>query len=173
MKEKIILLIAIVCSCIYFTSLYVKSTLTPQVLQLPQPTFEEVNNLLPDEVNNINIYNQIAPSVVNVTCIKSNQPFLASNEEPNGGSGFIWDKNGHIVTNFHVIQNTNKIYISINADNIQYPAVVVGWAPRKDIAVLKIDAQNSSNPYQLENLITSWAVRKLSPWVIPLGSTTP
>lgn len=140
MKEKFVLLIAIICSSIYFTSLYVKSTLPAQTALLPQPSYETINNLLPDEVNNINIYNQIAPSVVNVTGLHLNQRYFGKNDEPSGGSGFMWDKKGHIVTNYHVIQNAQKISVSLHGDNIQYPAEVVGKAPAKDIALLKIDA---------------------------------
>ena len=113
MKEKIVLLIAIITSCIYFTTLYVKSTLQAQTPKIPLPEIVESNEFLQDEVNNINIYNQIAPSVVNVTSVKVNQTFFRKYDEPSGGSGFMWDQQGHIVTNYHVIQGSNKVFISL------------------------------------------------------------
>jgi S1-C subfamily serine protease len=61
-------------------------------------------------------------------------------EIPQGtGSGFVWDQDGHIVTNFHVVQLGNTASVTLN-DNTTYPATIVGTAPDKDIAVLHIDA---------------------------------
>jgi S1-C subfamily serine protease len=61
-------------------------------------------------------------------------------EIPQGtGSGFVWDQDGHIVTNFHVVQNGDRASVTLN-DNTTYPATIVGTAPDKDIAVLHIDA---------------------------------
>ena len=63
-------------------------------------------------------------------------------EIPRGsGTGFIWDESGLIVTNFHVVQGANKITIELQS-NKSYQATVIGSAPEKDIALLKIDAPN-------------------------------
>jgi S1-C subfamily serine protease len=63
-------------------------------------------------------------------------------EIPRGsGTGFIWDESGLIVTNFHVVQGANKITIELQS-NKSYQATIVGSAPEKDIALLKIDAPN-------------------------------
>jgi S1-C subfamily serine protease len=65
---------------------------------------------------------------------------LDISEIPQGtGSGFVWDQDGHIVTNFHVVQSGDRASVTLN-DNSTYPATIVGTAPDKDIAVLHIDA---------------------------------
>ncbi len=61
-------------------------------------------------------------------------------EIPQGsGSGFIWDREGHVVTNFHVIASANAAQVTL-ADQSTWDAELVGGAPEKDLAVLKIDA---------------------------------
>jgi len=61
-------------------------------------------------------------------------------EIPQGtGSGFVWDQTGHIVTNFHVVQAGDRASVTLK-DGTTYPAQIVGTAPDKDVAVLKIDA---------------------------------
>jgi len=64
-------------------------------------------------------------------------------EIPRGsGSGFVWDKKGHIITNYHVIQGADKATVTF-ADQTTYPATLVGAAPEKDLAVLLIDIDKS------------------------------
>ena len=61
-------------------------------------------------------------------------------EIPQGtGSGFIWDNQGHIITNFHVIQDARRAEVTL-ADQSSWPAELVGYAVEKDLAVLRIDA---------------------------------
>jgi S1-C subfamily serine protease len=65
-------------------------------------------------------------------------------EIPRGtGSGFLWDDAGHVVTNFHVIRGGNRAEITL-ADQTTWEAKVVGVAPEKDLAVLRIDAPKAS-----------------------------
>jgi S1-C subfamily serine protease len=54
------------------------------------------------------------------------------------GSGFVWDAQGHVVTNFHVVANAQHLTVTLH-DQRTFPARVVGTEPRKDIAVVKID----------------------------------
>ena len=54
------------------------------------------------------------------------------------GSGFLWDNNGHVVTNFHVIQGASQATVTL-ADSRQYKARLVGASPAHDLAVLRID----------------------------------
>lgn len=68
------------------------------------------------------------------------------------GSGFIWDDKGHIVTNFHVINKVSKALITI--DNTTYNAKITGIDPDKDIAVLKIDINETNKNKKLPNPIT-------------------
>jgi S1-C subfamily serine protease len=79
--------------------------------------------------------------VVFITTL-SRQPlgFFEIQEVPQGaGSGFVWDKEGHIVTNFHVIQGASSARVSLH-DHSEWPATLVGIAPDQDLAVLRIQA---------------------------------
>ncbi|MEL0063530.1 MAG: trypsin-like peptidase domain-containing protein [Gammaproteobacteria bacterium] len=95
-----------------------------------------------DEKNNIAVFENASPSVVFVTNTQLRRQRFSLNvmEIPRGsGTGFIWDESGLIVTNFHVVYGANKITITLQS-NRTYEAEVVGTAPEKDIALLKIDA---------------------------------
>jgi len=95
-----------------------------------------------DEQNNISVFKSASPSVVFVTNTQLRRQRFSLNvmEIPRGsGTGFIWDESGLIVTNFHVVQGANKITIELQS-NKSYQATIVGSAPEKDIALLKIDA---------------------------------
>lgn len=97
-----------------------------------------------DEQNNIAVFESASPSVVFVTNTQLRRQRFSLNvsEIPRGsGTGFIWDESGLIVTNFHVVYGANKITIELQS-NKSYQATVVGSAPEKDIALLKIDAPN-------------------------------
>ena len=100
--------------------------------------------LLQDEKNTINIFNTSVKSVVNVTgkqVVRTGVGWFHfdTREIPVGaGSGFVWDKRGHIVTNFHVVARGGSFVISFHKDKKQYEAKVVGTEPKKDIAVLKL-----------------------------------
>ena len=98
--------------------------------------------LLSDERSTINLFRQASPAVVNITAIGVERDLFTLNlyQIPQGtGSGFVWDTNGDIITNFHVIQNADAAQVTL-ADQSNWKARVVGVAPDKDIAVLRIDA---------------------------------
>ena len=97
--------------------------------------------LLPVETKTIEIYRKALPSTVNVSNIKLAKNFYYGDVEvPQGaGSGFVWDTNGHIVTNFHVVQGGNSFVVTFHNDSKQYKAKLVGTAQEKDIAVLKLE----------------------------------
>ena len=95
-----------------------------------------------DEKNNIAVFESASPSVVFVTNTQLRRRRFSLNvmEIPRGsGTGFIWDETGLIVTNFHVVYGANRIMITLQS-NKSYEAEVVGTAPEKDIALLKINA---------------------------------
>lgn len=96
-----------------------------------------------DESNNIEIFRAASPSVVFVTNTARylTNPFTMNVQEiPQGsGTGFVWDKSGLIVTNFHVIQNASRVTITLQ-DQSSWDAEVVGLAPGKDLALLRIEA---------------------------------
>jgi S1-C subfamily serine protease len=77
-----------------------------------------------------------------ITTINQQRDMWSRNitEMPSGsGSGFIWDTQGHIITNYHVIQNGTKLKVTLS-DRSSWDAEVVGIEPNKDLAVLKIKA---------------------------------
>ena len=96
-----------------------------------------------DEANNIEIFSEASPSVVyvtNTTLVRRSRFSRNVEEIPQGaGTGFVWDKSGLIVTNFHVVQGANRIMIRLQ-DQSSWEAEVVGFAADKDLALLKIDA---------------------------------
>ncbi|MBK8623538.1 MAG: trypsin-like peptidase domain-containing protein [Saprospiraceae bacterium] len=101
-----------------------------------------VTFLTNSEEATIRLFEVAAPSVCFITTSTVREDFWSRNvmEIPSGtGSGFIWDKEGHIITNFHVIQNASKIMVTLS-DRSVYEAKVVGHEANKDLAVLKIDA---------------------------------
>lgn len=98
-------------------------------------------DLAEDEKNTIELFKNISPSVVYITTIAVRRSIFSFNavEIPQGtGSGFIWDSKGRVVTNYHVIKDANRIEVTM-ADHSTWKAVLVGAAPDKDLAVLRID----------------------------------
>ena len=97
--------------------------------------------LLPVETKTIEIYRTVVPSTVNVSnIVLARNFFYGEVEVPQGaGSGFVWDNLGHIVTNFHVVQGGTTFVVTFHNDPKQYKATIVGTAPDKDIAVLKLE----------------------------------
>ncbi len=104
--------------------------------------------LAPDELANIAVFKKASPSVVHITSIGVERDLFSFNvqEVPRGtGTGVIWDDQGHIVTNFHVIQDGNGARVTL-ADQSSYDATLVGAFPDRDLAVLHIDAPASKLP---------------------------
>jgi S1-C subfamily serine protease len=98
--------------------------------------------LLPEEQRTISIFEEARPSVVYITTLVYRRDFFTFNvfEIPQGtGSGFIWDEAGRIVTNFHVIYEAQDVQVTLSDQSV-WKAKVVGRAPDKDLAVLRIDA---------------------------------
>jgi len=93
-----------------------------------------------DERNTIAVFRETAPTAVFVTQRRVVQDYWGGQKEveAGSGSGFVWDKQGHIVTNFHVIQNARSVTVTLQ-DQSTHEAVLRGAEPRKDIAVLKIN----------------------------------
>lgn len=102
-------------------------------------------DLAADERSTIELFRNASPSVVYITSIALRRNLFSLNvhEIPQGtGSGFIWDNDGRIVTNYHVISDANRIEVTL-ADQSTWKGVLVGAAPDLDIAVLKISAPAS------------------------------
>jgi S1-C subfamily serine protease len=104
--------------------------------------------LAADELNNMAVFKTVSPSVVNITALSVERELFSANalQVPRGtGTGFVWDERGHIVTNFHVIQEANAARVTL-ADQSSHRAQLVGVFPDRDIAVLKIEAPRSKLP---------------------------
>jgi S1-C subfamily serine protease len=99
-----------------------------------------------DEANSTEIFQKASPAVVHVTSTALQRSFFSRDVREvrqGSGSGFVWDKNGLIVTNFHVIQNARRLFVELH-DKSQWEANVIGVAPEKDLAVLRIEAPEDS-----------------------------
>jgi S1-C subfamily serine protease len=97
-------------------------------------------DLAEDERATIELFREVAPSVVQVTSLaQARSPFSVNvTEIPQGtGSGFLWDNIGHVVTNYHVIERSKLAAVTLS-DGTVLKADVVGTAPSKDLAVLLI-----------------------------------
>jgi len=137
------------------------------------------------ELRNIEIFQRASPSVVYIAARKGSSDVF-STEESNStiqtGTGFIWDTQGHIVTNNHVVDGTNAIAVRLATGEV-YTAVVVGLAPTYDLAVIglqkprqlppPLDVGTSAdlkvgqftyaigNPYGLEQSLTTGVISAL------------
>jgi S1-C subfamily serine protease len=96
-----------------------------------------------EEQNNIAVYKRVVPSVVNITSTSLVFNFFYGTVPQQGqGSGFILDKAGHVLTNFHVIENANRGIKVMLSNKRSYSAKVVGTDKVHDLALLQIEAPN-------------------------------
>jgi putative serine protease PepD len=96
--------------------------------------------LTPEEEQNIRVYEELSPAVVNITNTTVAYDFFYNPiPETGAGSGTIIDKQGHIVTNYHVVEGAQRLEVTLY-DGSKYEASPVGGDPGNDLAVIKIDA---------------------------------
>ena len=164
----------------------------------PGPALSEKKALIEDEKNTIEIFKTNVDSVVNITSnLRINRgPFdLDGTEVPAGsGTGFVWDQQGHIITNFHVVANSKSLMVSFHKDQEKYPATIVGASPARDIAVLKMSklpakftpvsvGQSSDlmvgqkslaigNPFGLDHTVTTGIISALDRQIPGYGGVT-
>ncbi|MDI6744505.1 MAG: trypsin-like peptidase domain-containing protein [Thermodesulfovibrionales bacterium] len=99
-----------------------------------------VSALSPDEDTNIKIYEEISPAVVNITTTTISYDFFFNPIPESGtGSGSIIDKKGHILTNYHVVENAKKLEVTL-FDGSKWEAKLVGADPSNDLSVINIKA---------------------------------
>jgi S1-C subfamily serine protease len=110
----------------------------------PRP-IQPQGKLESEEQSTITVFQETVNSVVFITSLIQRSSFFSHSYEeiPQGqGSGFLWDMEGRVVTNFHVIANSDALQVTLH-DGSSYKAVVVGVAPHKDLAVIQIKAPAS------------------------------
>ena len=87
----------------------------------------------------IAVYERVSPAVVNITTrVLVRSFFFGVYPEEGSGSGFLWDDEGHIITNYHVVEGAESIEVSFGED-VAMPAKVVGVDPPNDLAVVRVD----------------------------------
>jgi S1-C subfamily serine protease len=149
-----------------------------------------------DERNTIGVFKSCAPSTVFVTQTRLvvDQWEGVAQEVPAGsGSGFVWDDQGHIVTNFHVVEGARSLSITFH-DQQRFDARLVGVEPRKDIAVLEVKVPTGllvplrvakttqlevgqkaiaiGNPFGLDHTLTTGVISALGRQVQGAGGVT-
>ena len=146
---------------------------------------DDYADLTPEERVNVMVYEQVNRSVVNITTRSARTSRLLIVEIPSEGegSGSVLDKQGHVLTSFHVIDGAREIRVNLY-DGTSYPARPVGYDPISDVAVLKIDAPAESlypvtlgdstrlrvgqrvfaigNPFGLERTLTTGIISSLN-----------
>merc|ERR1719498_708985 len=127
---------------------------------MPGLEYPKATGLTPSELNRVEMFERVAPSVAYIqTSVAVQLPFAPkANEYPAGaGSGFVWDTEGHVITNFHVINGgplrpgrgremPRKIKVKLHGIDEFVEAQVIGTEPDKDLAVLKVDPSALSSP---------------------------
>lgn len=137
-------------------------TTLPAVAPVQPPAAPELPSAPPPEANTLleafqgtlsSIYEHVNPSVVNIRVVQTQTPNQTTPEIPSfpfhpdipefppsqgQGSGFIWDQEGHIVTNYHVVSGANKIEVTF-WDGTIVMAELVGYDLYSDLAVLKVN----------------------------------
>jgi S1-C subfamily serine protease len=145
----------------------------------------------PEEQNNILVYRKNIPSVVNITSKAVTFDFFYGLVPQEGqGSGFVIDKEGHVLTNYHVIADARQVEVTMH-NRKKYRATVIGTDPAHDLAVIKIEAPNLTpavlgdsrnlqvgqkvyaigNPFGLAGTMTRGIVSSIRPVKEPNGAT--
>ncbi len=97
-----------------------------------------------DEANNIEIYKRVIPSVVNITSTTVDFDFFFNAMPKQGsGSGSIIDAEGHILTNYHVVEGARSLEVTL-ADKHKFRAKPIGIDPSNDLAVIQIESPRKS-----------------------------
>jgi S1-C subfamily serine protease len=183
----------------YFTTWRSNSQLSPLhpvdwLKHAPQLEITEAagnESLDAEEQNNILVYRKNIPSVVNVTSRAMKFDFFYGQVPQEGqGSGFVIDKEGHILTNYHVIEDAQQVEVTMH-NRKKYKATVVGTDPAHDLAVIQIkapdlvpavlgDSRNLlvgqkvyaiGNPFGLAGTMTRGIVSSIRPVREPNGAT--
>ena len=144
MTKVLAVLLLLVAGALVFTVLN-KRQAAPEIVYEPRAVTLPAGDLGADEKATIAVFEAVSPSVVHITNVATRRDAYTMDvtEIPRGtGSGFVWDELGHIVTNYHVIEGASTTRVTLS-DGTTYEGTIVGSAPDKDIAVVKVDAPPS------------------------------
>ncbi|MBM4442674.1 MAG: trypsin-like peptidase domain-containing protein [Candidatus Rokubacteria bacterium] len=115
----------------------------PGMVLVPSATLTPLpEGISTDEKRDVEVFRRARASVVFITSLALRRSPLSFDVQqiPQGtGSGFVWDEDGHIVTNFHVTQQAQALSVTL-ADQSEWEARIAGAAPDKDVAVLRVKA---------------------------------
>ncbi len=142
---KILAVLLLLCAAALVFTVLRQRRAAPEIVYEPRPVTIPSGDLGADEKATISVFQTASPSVVHITNIAIQRDAFSMDvtEIPQGtGTGIVWDEQGHVVTNFHVIQGASTTRVTL-ADGTTYEGKVVGAAPDKDLAVVKIDAPPS------------------------------
>jgi S1-C subfamily serine protease len=193
--RPVVLAILLAGAFFYFTT-WKPSTLRP-ANWISRPSKVEITEaaggeaLEAEEQNNILVYRKNIPSVVNITSKAVTFDFFYGLVPQEGqGSGFVIDKEGHILTNYHVIADARQVEVTMH-NRKKYRATVIGTDPAHDLAVIQIQAPNLTpavlgdsrnlqvgqkvyaigNPFGLAGTMTRGIVSSIRPVKEPNGAT--
>jgi S1-C subfamily serine protease len=151
--------------------LLVPPTATPTSSPTPTPPSPATLPASAAPVNELeaqieSVYDQAGGAVVNVTSISYAYDFFLRPVPQEGtGSGFFYDAEGHIVTNYHVVENAEELTVTLD-DGRSYPATVIGVDPTNDLAVIHIEAEQLPPPIPLGDS----DVLRVGQFVIAIGN---
>jgi S1-C subfamily serine protease len=156
---------------------------TPLLAAASTPTS---SGLTAEERTNIQVYEAANRGVVNILTrtVSYDRFFMLPSPDEGAGSGCVLDKKGHILTNYHVVEDADRVMVTLPGGTEPYPGEIIGTDPENDIAVLKIDAPASElfpvpigtsdnlrvgqrvytlgNPFGLEGTLTTGIVSNLN-----------
>ncbi|HDQ71110.1 MAG TPA: PDZ domain-containing protein [Chloroflexi bacterium] len=167
------LTIGSILGCKLPESFFVASTATPTSIPTPTqvppaipPTSAEPANALEAQIGAV--YEQAGASVVNITSISYTYDFfLRPVPQEGSGSGFFYDSGGHIVTNYHVVENAEELTVTLD-DGRSYPATIVGVDPTNDLAVIHVEVE--AEPLPLPIPLGDSDVLRVGQFVVAIGN---
>src|SRR6202163_140855 len=193
--RSFIIAIVLVCAFFYFTTYRHGRLQTANWITPPQRTeiIEAASgeSLDSEEQNNISVYRKNIEAAVNITSrVMTFDFFYGLVPQEGQGSGFVIDKEGHILTNYHVVADARQVEVTLH-NRKKYKATVVGTAPAHDLAVIQIkapelvpavlgDSRNLQvvqkvyaigNPFGLAGTMTRGIVSSIRPVREPNGAT--
>lgn len=139
-------LIAVGATALLFSIKDKLGTADPSAVTLAESTPAGISDpaTVTDEQNSIEVYRTVSPGVAFINTTSVRQDFWGGAQEGKGnGSGSVIDGQGHILTNYHVVEGATKMTVSFGGDKV-YPATYVGGDPDTDLAVIKVDAPASA-----------------------------